>query len=77
MTWVGLPKHEKLSMTATKRELKSAKLDMEELPLIKWSDKALEMLRNKGIEINAGDVVKITRESKTGGSVEYYRKVII
>lgn len=77
MTWVGLPKHEKLSMTATKRELRDAKLDLDELPLIKWSDRALEMLRNKGVEISAGDVIKITRESKTGGSVAYYRKVII
>jgi len=76
MTWVGLPEHSKLSMTATKRELRQANLDIEELPLIKWSDKALETLRTQGVEISLGDVIKITRQSTTGGAVNYFRKVI-
>ena len=76
MTWVGLPEHTKLSMTATKRELKKANLDIDELPLIKWGDKALERLRNQGIEVLLGDVIKITRKSTTGGVVEYFRKVV-
>lgn len=76
MTWGGMPEHTKLSMTATKRELKKVNLEIDELPLIKWGDKGLERLRNQGIEILLGDVIKITRKSTTGGMVEYFRKVV-
>ena len=76
MTWDGMPEHTKLSMTATKRELKKVNLEIDELPLIEWRDKGLERLRNQGIEILLGDVIKITRKSTTGGMVEYFRKVV-
>ena len=74
MAWYKAPKHEVLSALQAKRELK---LQVEELPLIKLSDAALIDLSNSGITIIPGDIVRVSRNSNTGGEgFRYYRKVI-
>ena len=77
MEWVYAPKHEKLTPTRWKRELKQLKIEYEELPLILYSDKALSKLREDGIDINIGDVICIYRKSVTfGDDAKYYRRVV-
>ena len=77
MAWYRAPKHEVLSAFQAKRELKLLKLEIEELPLIKLSDAALIDLSNSGIIIIPGDIVRVSRNSNTGGEgFRYYRKVI-
>ena len=71
-----IPKHEKLSTSQIKKALKDINVSLQELPLIKRADPALQNLINEGIEINDGDVIKITRSSKTAGDVLYYRIVV-
>ncbi len=71
-----IPKHEKLSTSQIKKALKDINVSLQELPLIKRADPALQNLINEGIEIDDGDVIKITRSSKTAGDVLYYRIVV-
>ena len=71
-----IPKHEKLSTSQIKKALKDINVSLQELPLIKRADPALQNLINEGIEIDDGDVIKITRSSKTAGEVLYYRIVV-
>tara|TARA_B110001454_G_C12633027_1_gene397788 strand:+ start:678 stop:920 length:243 start_codon:yes stop_codon:yes gene_type:complete len=73
--WNFTPKHEKMTPTQTKRELKAINISLEELPLIKRSDAAIQILIEQGIEIDVNDVIKINRSTKTGKEVSYYRKV--
>tara|TARA_B100000073_G_C23706941_1_gene562662 strand:+ start:1032 stop:1271 length:240 start_codon:yes stop_codon:yes gene_type:complete len=75
-SWHFTPKHEKLSESQAKRELKKINVTLEELPLIKYGDAAIQVLVNDGEEIKIGDVIRITRDSKTGGEIPYYRKVV-
>ena len=77
MEWMHAPKHEKLTPTRWKRELKQLKIEYEELPLILYADKALSRLREEGIDINIGDVICIYRKSVTfGDNAKYYRRVV-
>ena len=71
-----IPKHEKLSTYQIKKALNDINVSLQELPLIKRADPALQNLINEGIEIDDGDVIKITRSSKTAGDVLYYRIVV-
>jgi len=79
MAWYKTPKHEVLSTAQAKRELKDLKIDIEELPLIKLGDPALVELSNiQGVTIVPGDIIRISRNSNTGGEgFRYYRKVIL
>ncbi len=74
--WAFTPKHEKLSATQAKKELKAINVSFEELPLVKRTDPAIRQLLDEGVKIEVDDVIRITRSSKTGGEVPYYRRVI-
>ena len=77
MAWYKSPTHEVLSIAQAKKELKVLKLLVEELPLIKIGDAALVDLANSGITIIPGDIIRVSRNSNTGGEgFRYYRKVI-
>jgi len=77
MSWYKAPKHEVLSVAQAKKELKILNISLEELPLIKISDTALIDLSNSGVNIIPGDIIRISRNSNTGGEgFQYYRKVI-
>ena len=74
--WAFTPKHEKLSASQAKKQLKDINVSLEELPLIRRTDPAILQLLKEGVTIEVDDVIKITRSSKTGGDVPYYRRVI-
>ena len=74
--WAFTPKHEKLSASQAKRQLTDINVSLDELPLIRRTDPAIMQLLEEGVTIEVDDVIKITRSSKTGGDVPYYRRVI-
>tara|TARA_Y100000592_G_C5420888_1_gene293145 strand:+ start:147 stop:386 length:240 start_codon:yes stop_codon:yes gene_type:complete len=74
--WAFTPKHEKLSASQAKKQLKDINVSLDELPLIRRTDPAILQLLEEGVTIEVNDVIKITRSSKTGGDVPYYRRVI-
>ena len=74
--WAFTPKHEKLSASQAKKQLKDINVSLDELPLIRRTDPAILQLLKEGVTIEVDDVIKITRSSKTGGDVPYYRRVI-
>lgn len=74
--WAFTPKHEKLSASQAKKQLKDINVSLDELPLIRRTDPAILQLLEEGVAIEVNDVIKITRSSKTGGDVPYYRRVI-
>ena len=77
MAWYKAPKHEVLSASQAKKELKLLDISVEELPLIKIGDAALVDLSNSGISVIPGDIIRVSRNSNTGGEgFRYYRKVI-
>ena len=78
MGWYKTPKHEVLSAIQAKRELKQLDIAVEELPLIKLGDPALvDLVNSTGAIIVPGDIIRISRNSNTGGEgFRYYRKVI-
>jgi DNA-directed RNA polymerase subunit H (RpoH/RPB5) len=77
MAWYKAPKHEVLSATQAKKELKLLDIAVEELPLIKIGDAALVDLSNSGVSVIPGDIIRVSRNSNTGGEgFRYYRKVI-
>ena len=74
--WMYVPLHEKLSKTKTTQMLKKYQIEFEELPLLSIRDPAIRRLQDGGVEVNIGDVIQITRKSKTGGdSSLYFRRV--
>ena len=74
--WNYAPKHTKLTPTQAKRELKAINVSLEEIPLIKYSDAAITKLVREGEKIQVNDVIRIDRNSKVGGIIPYYRRVI-
>jgi len=74
--WKHAPKHIKLTPTQTKKELKQINVSLEEIPLIKYSDAAITKLVKEGEDIQLNDVIKILRNSKVGGEIPYFRRVI-
>jgi len=68
-----VPKHEVLSGEDSEKILKASGLTAEQLPKISISDAAL-----KGMEVEEGNVVRITRMSDVDKKAElvYYRIVI-
>ncbi|MBW2963875.1 DNA-directed RNA polymerase subunit H [Candidatus Woesearchaeota archaeon] len=68
---VLIPKHKKISDKEKKELLDKYKITINELPVILKSDAALI-----GMDVQAGDVVKIERDSPTAGKTVFYRGVI-
>ncbi|MFA5796865.1 MAG: DNA-directed RNA polymerase subunit H [Candidatus Woesearchaeota archaeon] len=68
---VLVPKHEKCSEAEKKRVLEQYRATIKDFPKISINDPALFHL-----EVIAGDLIKITRESQTAGKVTFYRVVI-
>lgn len=66
-----VPKHTKISEAEKKKLLETYNINFTALPKILKDDPAIAKLNLK-----AGDVVKIERESKTAGNTVYYRVVI-
>ncbi|MBN1544162.1 DNA-directed RNA polymerase subunit H [Candidatus Woesearchaeota archaeon] len=67
---VLIPKHKKLSEKEKKDLLEEYKITINELPSILKSDPALA-----GMDLEAGDIVKIERNSPTAGKTIFYRGV--
>jgi DNA-directed RNA polymerase subunit H len=68
---VLVPKQSKLSEKDKKELLEKYKISVFDLPLISIKDTAI-----KGLDVKAGDVVKIVRQSPTAGESIFYRSVV-
>ena len=66
-----MPKHEILTEKGKKEVLEKFKVTESQLPKISASDPVIKI-----IEAAPGNVVKITRKSKTAGEAVYYRLVV-
>lgn len=66
-----MPEHSKLSEKEKKDLLELYKITLQNLPKIQRSDAALQSMN-----VDPGDVIKITRKSPTAGTHIYYRCVI-
>ena len=66
-----IPKHEIMSEDELKTVLKIYNIGKEQLPKIKVDDPVIQE-----IGAQAGEVLKITRNSQTAGEAFYYRLVI-
>ncbi len=66
-----VPKHDKCSETEKKALLKKYNITIADLPKISVNDAAIV-----DMDLEPGDVVKITRESPTAGETVFYRVVI-
>ncbi len=66
-----VPKHEKCSETEKKAILKKYGITVADLPKISINDAAIV-----DMELQPGDMVKITRDSPTAGKSIFYRIVI-
>lgn len=70
LTQALIPDHKKLSDVETKKVLENYKIKKRQLPKISLSDPVL-----KGMDVEKGDVIEITRKSQTAGTAMYYRMV--
>ncbi|MBD3361865.1 DNA-directed RNA polymerase subunit H [Candidatus Woesearchaeota archaeon] len=68
---VLVPKHTLVSEAEKKRITDNLKLSGSELPRILKTDPALA-----GLKAKDGDIIKITRISRTAGETIFYRRVI-
>ena len=68
---VLVPKHDKCSEAEKKSVLQKYKIDLKDLPKISVNDAALYAL-----DLKAGDLIRITRNSPTAGKSIFYRVVI-
>tara|TARA_Y100000310_G_scaffold46298_1_gene43006 strand:+ start:144 stop:392 length:249 start_codon:yes stop_codon:yes gene_type:complete len=66
-----VPKHSKLSDKEKKELLEKYNITLNELPRILKDDPAINSL-----SVKSGDIVKITRSSKTAGTALFYRGVV-
>lgn len=66
-----VPKHEILKKSEVEDLLKTYKISPGQLPKIRMDDPVVQIIGAK-----RGDVLKITRKSKSAGEAEYYRLVI-
>ena len=66
-----VPKHEKCSETEKKALLKRYNIEIKDLPKISINDAAIV-----DMNLEPGDVVKITRNSQSAGTSVFYRVVI-
>ncbi len=70
-----VPKHEVISESEKELLQKNSDFDINNLPKIKLNDPVVKELKDSQ-SISAGDVLKITRDSKTAGEFISYRIVI-
>ena len=68
---VLIPKHSKLSDKEKKELLEKYNITLNELPRIPKEDPAIISLSTK-----PGDIIKITRASKTAGTSAFYRGIV-
>ncbi len=68
---VLVPKHSKVSEKEKKEILEKYQISVFDLPFINKKDPAIEEL-----EVEVGDIVKITRKSATAGEAVFYRCVV-
>lgn len=66
-----VPKHVKLNDTEVKKLFEKYSITAKELPKILKADPVVTELN-----VDAGDVIKIVRQSKTAGETVYYREVV-
>ncbi len=66
-----VPKHEKVSAKEAKEIRERYHVTLRELPKISVNDPAIA-----GLGLQQGDIVKITRTSRTAGETVFYRGVI-
>ena len=73
-----VPKHEVISESEKELLQQNSDFDINNLPKIKINDPVVKELQenDKSHKISAGDVLKITRDSKTAGEFISYRIVI-
>ncbi len=67
---VLMPKHEKLSDRQKQEILKTYNITEGQLPKIKIKDAGL-----MGLDVKRGDVIRITRKTRTAGTSYFYRVV--
>ncbi|MFB6159249.1 MAG: DNA-directed RNA polymerase subunit H [Candidatus Nanohalobium sp.] len=67
----AVPEHRKMSEEEVEDVLQKFDAEKSDLPKIERTDAAL-----KQMDVEAGDVIEINRESPTAGKTTYYRKVI-
>ena len=70
-----VPKHEVISESEKELLQQNSDFDINNLPKIKINDPVVKELSNSH-NISAGDVLKITRNSKTAGEFISYRIII-
>ncbi len=68
---VLVPKHEKASEKEKNEILEKYNISLKQLPRISIKDPAIAHL-----DVEAGDVIKITRKSPTAGTSIFYRVVL-
>ena len=66
-----VPKHEKLEEEKANKLLQKYNISKLQLPKISRKDPAI-----KAMDVNAGDIIKIIRESGTAGKSVFYRVVV-
>ena len=66
-----VPNHELLTSEQEKEVLKKYNCTKDQLPRIKYTDSGA-----KSVAARPGNIIKITRDSKTAGTAVYYRVVI-
>lgn len=76
MEWTLTPLHEVLTERQANKALKDTQMARERMPLLKYSDAAIQNLISQGVEVKLGDIIRITRHSFTATEVYYYRRVI-
>jgi len=70
LTHVLVPKHEKLSDKEKTEILEKYNISLKQLPRISQSDPAIAHL-----DVEPGDLIKITRKSQTAGNSSFFRVV--
>ena len=66
-----VPKHGLISEAEEKKLQEALGIDKFKLPKILKKDPAI-----RGLKVNLGNIIKITRDSKTAGTAIYYRVVV-
>ena len=66
-----VPKHTKLEKEKAEKILNKYNITKSQLPKISRKDPAI-----KSLDIKMGDIIKITRDSRTAGQSMFYRVVV-
>ncbi len=66
-----VPQHRVLDDEEKKEVLEEYGIKLSQLPRIKSKDKAI-----KHLDVSTGDVIEVTRKSRTAGETKYYRVVV-